>query len=96
MSLGSVIAMGSSEWVVDHMGWQWVFWGAGVLAILWTPFWLYFVRNSPCSHPLMSPQEAELLAPNLVIKPKVSGRAARSGGGRLRARRTHLATLKHL
>ncbi|XP_050732750.1 sialin-like isoform X2 [Eriocheir sinensis] len=71
MSLGSVVAMGSSQWVVEHLGWQWVFWGAGAVAILWTPFWLYFVRNSPCSHPLMSSQEAELLAPNLVIKPKI-------------------------
>lgn len=96
MSLGSVVAMGSSQWVVEHLGWQWVFWGAGVVAILWTPFWLYFVRNSPCSHPLMSSQEAELLAPNLVIKPKVSGRAARGGSGRHRARRTHLATPRHL
>uniref|UniRef100_A0A0P4WC88 Major facilitator superfamily (MFS) profile domain-containing protein n=1 Tax=Scylla olivacea TaxID=85551 RepID=A0A0P4WC88_SCYOL len=70
MSLGSVIAMGSSQWVVDHLGWQWVFWGAGILGLLWTPFWIYFVRNSPCSHPLMSRHEQELLAPNLAIKPK--------------------------
>ncbi|XP_045122126.1 sialin-like isoform X2 [Portunus trituberculatus] len=70
MSLGSVIAMGSSQWVVDHLGWQWVFWGAGILGLIWTPFWIYFVRNSPCSHPLMSLQEQELLAPNLAIKPK--------------------------
>ncbi|KAG0727141.1 Sialin [Chionoecetes opilio] len=69
MALGSVVAMGSSQWVVDHMGWRWVFWGAGILGLVWTPFWVYFVRNVPC-HPLMSRQEKELLAPNLAIKPK--------------------------
>ncbi|XP_042238886.1 sialin-like [Homarus americanus] len=70
LSMGSLVALGASEWVVHQLGWQWVFWGGGILAVIWTPLWLYFVRNSPIHHPLISTEEEELLAVNFSIKPR--------------------------
>nr|XP_053639294.1 sialin-like isoform X2 [Cherax quadricarinatus] len=70
MSLGSLVATGTSGWVAHQLGWQWVFWGGGILALVWTPLWLYFVRNSPINHPLISAEEEELLAVNFSIKPR--------------------------
>lgn len=70
MSMGSLIAMGSSGWVIEHLGWQWVFWGGGMLALLWTPFWIYFVRNSPLQHPFISNEEKELLEASFCVKPR--------------------------
>ncbi|KAG7159435.1 Sialin-like 2 [Homarus americanus] len=74
LSMGSLVALGASEWVVHQLGWQWVFWGGGILAVIWTPLWLYFVRNSPIHHPLISTEEEELLAVNFSIKPRIGMR----------------------
>ncbi|XP_047477757.1 vesicular glutamate transporter 1-like [Penaeus chinensis] len=69
---GSLVALGASGWVVNLLGWRWIFWGGGILALAWTPLWLFFVRNSPEQHPLISRAELELLAGTLHIKPRRS------------------------
>ncbi|KAK3875007.1 hypothetical protein Pcinc_015563 [Petrolisthes cinctipes] len=70
MSCGSLVAMGTSGWIIEHLGWEWVFYGGGILSLLWTPLWLAFVRNSPKNHPFVTPQEFSLLSLNIHVKPK--------------------------
>lgn len=72
MSLGSVVATGTSGWIINHLGWEWVFYGGGILSLLWTPLWLALVRNSPKNHPFISSHELSILSYNIHIKPKVS------------------------
>ncbi|XP_066961035.1 sialin-like isoform X1 [Macrobrachium rosenbergii] len=72
MSVGSLIALGGSGYIVSVLGWQWVFYGGGILAILWTPLWLFFVTNDPQQHPYISKYEQELLLVNESIQPKHS------------------------
>ncbi|XP_069979625.1 vesicular glutamate transporter 1 isoform X3 [Penaeus vannamei] len=69
---GSLVALGASGWVVKLFGWRWIFWGGGILALAWTPLWLFLVRNSPEQHPLISRAELELLADTLHVKPRRS------------------------
>ncbi|XP_068238795.1 sialin-like isoform X2 [Palaemon carinicauda] len=72
MPMGSLIGLGGSGWVIDELGWQWVFYGGGIFAILWTPFWLFFVTNDPQKHPYISKREQDLLLVNESIRPKKS------------------------
>lgn len=76
---GSLVALGASGWVVKLFGWRWIFWGGGILALAWTPLWLFLVRNSPEQHPLISRAELELLADTLHVKPRVSSSVSLTG-----------------
>ncbi|XP_071540732.1 vesicular glutamate transporter 3-like [Panulirus ornatus] len=62
MSLGALLALGVSGWVVDWLGWRWVFWASGISAIVWTLLCLLLVRNSPQQHPFISNKEKRLLS----------------------------------
>nr|XP_045593748.1 sodium-dependent phosphate transport protein 3-like [Procambarus clarkii] len=60
-ALGSLIALGVSAWVVEWLGWRWVFWGGGLLALTWAPLWFLVVRNTPHQHPCISERERKML-----------------------------------
>lgn len=70
MSIGSLIALGGSGWVVNALGWQWVFYGGGILALMWTPLWLILVSNDPERNMFITKGERELLLVNENIKPR--------------------------
>lgn len=94
MSLGSLVAMGTSGWIIDHLGWEWVFYGGGILSLLWTPLWLALVRNSPKNHPFVTSHELSILSSNIHIKPKVSPCPRRLQDFRINIYKEELKTLK--
>lgn len=71
MGLGTLLALGCTEWVVMWLGWRWVFWGSGILALVWAPLWFILVRNDPQQHPFISDREKKLLLV-VEVQPKVS------------------------
>mmetsp|Transcript_19811 Transcript_19811/g.36886 ORF Transcript_19811/g.36886 Transcript_19811/m.36886 type:complete len:574 (-) Transcript_19811:40-1761(-) len=42
-------------------GWQAVFWVFGVVGLIWCPFWMLFIYDSPEDHPSISAEELALL-----------------------------------
>ncbi|XP_042884921.1 sialin-like [Penaeus japonicus] len=70
MLLGNMVALGGSGLVVEWFGWRWVFWISGILALVWTPLWLFLVCESPEEHPWITLDEKRLLAVNLDVKPR--------------------------
>ncbi|XP_063844657.1 vesicular glutamate transporter 3-like isoform X1 [Scylla paramamosain] len=63
-SLGALVALGLSGIVIKSFGWRWVFWGSGIVTLAWLPFWVLYVRDSPCNHPGISKTELHRLSKN--------------------------------
>ncbi|KAG0714108.1 Sialin [Chionoecetes opilio] len=62
--LGSLVSLGLSGAVIKAYGWRWVFWGYGILTMLWVPFWAIYVKDSPRQHPAISSRELRQLSKN--------------------------------
>ncbi|XP_018412143.1 PREDICTED: vesicular glutamate transporter 3 isoform X3 [Nanorana parkeri] len=54
---GAVIAMPLAGVLVQYIGWSSVFYIYGVFGIIWYVFWLLHARDSPASHPFITPEE---------------------------------------
>lgn len=65
--------------LIEYVGWRWTFILEGIPAILWSFFWIFFVRDRPSEAPWMNPQtaaqiEAEIHAEHATsIVPKRDG-----------------------
>ncbi len=61
--LGTLTALLGSGWLVERFGWPSVFYGFGLLGILWAAAWFRIARDEPSSHPHISAAEIALLPP---------------------------------
>ena len=66
-----MLGMISAGYIIEGLGWQWVFYIQGILPFLWLPFWWFLVRNDPKDHPFITPYEKALLAENKRVSTKV-------------------------
>ncbi|XP_034239554.1 putative inorganic phosphate cotransporter [Thrips palmi] len=67
---GTVIGLLFTGILTDKLGWPSVFYGAGILGVLWTLAWLYLGADTPVAHPRIDPQERD------YIKEQVSANAS--------------------
>lgn len=61
--LGTLVALLGSGWLVERFGWPSVFYGFGLLGLLWAAVWFLVARDDPSRHPLINPRELALLPP---------------------------------
>lgn len=70
--LGTVFALVLTPYVVEHLGWPWVFYGFGGLGVLWFVVWQRTVTAVPSIHPHISRAElAEIEADTTSDEPVV-------------------------
>ncbi len=61
ISLGTVLGLMATGWIVGHFGWPMAFYSFGVVGLLWVAVWFPLVHNDPAADPRVSPQERALL-----------------------------------
>ncbi|RXG68326.1 Sialin [Armadillidium vulgare] len=61
MTLGTLVCMPFSGLLASELGWESVFYVQGGLSILWYFLWLFFVYDSPQTHPRISPEEKKYI-----------------------------------
>jgi len=59
--LGTLTALLASGWLVDRFGWSSVFYGFGLLGIIWAVAWFRVAGDEPARHPDMTAAELALL-----------------------------------
>lgn len=64
MFTGSVVGLGASPGIVEAAGWPSVFYGFGMLGILWYLVWQQNVASSPAEDPAISEQERQHILAN--------------------------------
>ncbi|CAL4085675.1 unnamed protein product [Meganyctiphanes norvegica] len=55
--LGIVITMPLCGVIIDAFGWPWVFYGSGILSLVWVIIWALLMHDTPQQHPRISPSE---------------------------------------
>jgi len=58
---GTVVGLSLSGWMISAHPWPWMFYGFGLIGIVFAYFWYRFVFASPSVHPTISRGELELL-----------------------------------
>nr|XP_022918574.1 sialin [Onthophagus taurus] len=64
-SIGTALTYPLCGWIIDHWGWEMVFYGNGVLGSLWYILWYLYVYDSPSEHPTISKREKEYILSSL-------------------------------
>ncbi len=59
--LGTVVALFSSGWLVEHYGWPAPFYLFGTAGLLWAVFWFWRIFEQPSAHPRISQDELRLI-----------------------------------
>ncbi|XP_035660180.1 sialin-like isoform X1 [Branchiostoma floridae] len=60
-NVGTVIALALSGYIIDQIGWPWVFYITGIVALVWFVAWMLLVHDSPAEHPRISEEEREYI-----------------------------------
>jgi MFS transporter, ACS family, glucarate transporter len=60
--LGPIAAAPLTTWVILRFGWQWAFYGFGVVGLLIGAAWWIWFRDNPAEHPAITPDEAAHIA----------------------------------
>nr|CAD7408911.1 unnamed protein product [Timema cristinae] len=63
-NIGSLISMGISGKMASTFGWESLFYVYGVLTALWCVLWMFFVHESPETHPWISDEEKDYIVSN--------------------------------
>lgn len=58
---GTVVGLSLSGWMISAHPWPWMFYGFGLIGIVFAYFWYRYVFASPSVHPTISRGELELL-----------------------------------
>lgn len=61
-TVGALIALLTTGWIVTEFGWQMAFYSFGVIGLVWAVAWYLLVYDRPEDHPRITPAERELLA----------------------------------
>jgi ACS family sodium-dependent inorganic phosphate cotransporter len=59
--IGTLFALSTTGWIVEHYGWPTVFYAFGALGILWSLAWYPLSCDDPAAHPRISAAERALL-----------------------------------
>ncbi|CAL4115771.1 unnamed protein product, partial [Meganyctiphanes norvegica] len=59
--LGIVITMPLCGVIIDAFGWPWVFYGSGILSLVWVIIWALLMHDTPQQHPRISPAELKYI-----------------------------------
>ncbi|CAL4147196.1 unnamed protein product, partial [Meganyctiphanes norvegica] len=74
--LGVVITMPLCGVIIEAYGWPWVFYGAGIVSLVWVALWAVLMHDTPQQHPRISQAEYKYITDALSkersagIKPK--------------------------
>lgn len=61
-TIGALIALLTTGWIVAEYGWQMAFYGFGFLGLIWAVAWHFLAERSPADDPRISDAERELLS----------------------------------
>jgi len=61
ISLGTVVGLTGSGWLVAHFGWPSAFYAFGVAGLVWGVTWFRTIEDDPASDPRVEPTERALL-----------------------------------
>jgi ACS family sodium-dependent inorganic phosphate cotransporter len=61
--MGTIFALLVTGWLIEHHGWQSVFYAFGGLGLVFAVFWFRLIHARPAVHPTISAEERALLAP---------------------------------
>ena len=61
--LGTIFALLTTGWLIEHHGWESVFYAFGGLGLVFAAFWFRMIHARPSLHPTIGAGEASLLAP---------------------------------
>jgi len=61
ISLGTILGLMATGWIVGHFGWPMAFYAFGVIGLLWVVVWFRQVHNDPAADPRVSHEERALL-----------------------------------
>ncbi|KAG7312255.1 hypothetical protein JYU34_001727 [Plutella xylostella] len=64
-TIGTVVAWSIGGVVVERFGWEWGFYTFGILTACWCFPWLYYVYNTPQTHPRITAAEKEFITSNI-------------------------------
>jgi ACS family sodium-dependent inorganic phosphate cotransporter len=67
-TVGALIALLSTGWIVSTYGWQMAFYSFGVIGLVWAIAWYFLAYDSPAEHPRISDQELDLLKGAVVAE----------------------------
>lgn len=65
---GTVVSMPLSAWIADTLGWAWIFYIFGAVAIVWYVLWCVVVSESPAEHLTISRNELDYIQQGLTLK----------------------------
>merc|ERR1712050_225287 len=59
--IGTALSLPLSSEVMTHFGWRSVYWGLGVLVVVWLVPFLLFVYETPEAYPGMTQEELDII-----------------------------------
>ena len=59
--LGTIFALVATPYIVERLGWEWVFYLFGAVGVLWFVAWQRLVTAEPSQHTRMKPEELALI-----------------------------------
>lgn len=59
--LGTVIALITTGWMIEHFGWPSIFYLFGAVGLVWSSFWVFRIYEQPSVHPHISKEELQLI-----------------------------------
>lgn len=65
-TVGALIALLTTGWIVTRYGWPMAFYSFGVIGLIWAVGWFLLIHDRPADHPRIAPDERDLLAEKSV------------------------------
>ena len=62
-TIGALIALLTTGWIVAEYGWPMAFYSFGVIGLVWAVAWFLLVADTPAQHPSISAEEQQMLTP---------------------------------
>lgn len=73
--LGIVLAMPLSVYIIQHWGWQMVFYSFAFIAPFWVVLWLLFGKDKPEKYPSISKEELEYIRSDMDSLQNIAGKS---------------------
>eukprot|EP01084_Bolivina_argentea_P107086 191501_1 len=66
------------SFIINHSGWETVFYFFAIIAIIWYILWLYYVYDNPSDDPLISKKELKYLQKTIKLTPNKSKKKSKN------------------